>query len=163
MAARQRSLAARLPAMLAITANRCVGAGGNGAVMQQAIMCLSKEDEVRQINVGLSVFWQGIVVVRGSIANSFQQRNNSDDDTVEKEQQHTRSRASSPTRAHKQGSTHGDLPPCLPTSSLTKLQPHTHAPTLEDALPPVIDRAISALVPGQKTVSPLHRPFPVSL
>lgn len=57
MAARQRSLAARLPAMLAITANRCVEAGGNGAVMQQAIMCLSKEDEVRQMNVGLSVFW----------------------------------------------------------------------------------------------------------
>ena len=44
------SLTPRLPAMLAITANQCVGPGGNGAVMQQAIMCLSKEDEVRRMD-----------------------------------------------------------------------------------------------------------------
>jgi hypothetical protein len=43
------SLSPRLAAMLAITANQCVGPGGNGAVMQQVIMCLSKEDEVRQV------------------------------------------------------------------------------------------------------------------
>jgi hypothetical protein len=40
----------------------------------------------------------------------------------------------------------------------------SHARCLETpSLPPVIDRAISALVPSQKTVSPLRRPFPVSL
>lgn len=53
MAARHKgsslSLTPRLAAMLAITANQCVGPGGNGAVMQQVIICLSKEDEVRQV------------------------------------------------------------------------------------------------------------------
>ena len=41
------------PRLAAITANRCVGSGGNGAAMRQAIMCPSKcpskEDEVRQV------------------------------------------------------------------------------------------------------------------
>ena len=106
-----------------------------------------------------------MVLVRGSTTNTSQQSNNNDDDTAQKEQNSStkpRSRAS-PTRAHKQGSTHGYLPtyqpshqlPCSHTLSLSRM--------LRDALPPVIDRAISALVPSQKTVSPLRRPFPVSL
>ena len=61
-------------------------------MMQQAIMCLSKEDEVRRMDrcwqAGLLV-WYSMVVVRGSMTNTFQQRNNNDDDddTVQKEQQ----------------------------------------------------------------------------
>ena len=54
----------------------------------------------------------------------------------------------------------------LPTYQLSHQLAYSLSHTLtllRDALPPMIDRAISALVPGQKTVSPLRRPFPVSL